>query len=36
MLAVPTLVLLSAALLAALPAVIRAAKIDPAIMLRTE
>jgi predicted permease len=36
MLALPTFVLLAVALLAALPAVIRAARIDPAIMLRAE
>ena len=35
-LAVPALVLLAAALLSALPAVIRAARIDPAAMLRAE
>jgi putative ABC transport system permease protein len=36
MLVVPTVVLLAAALLAALPAVLRAVRIDPAIMLRAE
>ena len=36
MLVVPTAVLLAAALLAALPAVMRASRIDPAIMLRAE
>lgn len=36
MLVVPTAVLLAAALLAALPAVVRASNIDPAIMLRGE
>ncbi len=36
MLVVPTLVLLGAALLAALPAVMRAVRIDPATMLRAE
>jgi predicted permease len=36
MLMVPTVVLLVAALLAALPAVMRAVRIDPAIMLRSE
>jgi putative ABC transport system permease protein len=36
MLIAPALVLLAAALLAALPAVLRAARIDPSIMLRTE
>ena len=36
MLIAPTLVLLAAALLAALPAVLRAARIDPSIMLRAE
>ena len=36
MLIVPTLVLLAAALLAALPAVRRAARIDPSIMLRAD
>ena len=36
MLAEPAAVLLAAALLAALPAVVRAARIDPAMMLRTE
>ena len=36
MIVVPTVVLLVAALLAALPAVVRAARIDPAIMLRAE
>ena len=36
MLVVPALVLLFAALLAALPAVIRAVRIEPAIMLRAE
>ena len=36
MLALPALVLFAAALLAALPAVLRAARIDPAIMLRAE
>jgi predicted permease len=35
-LALPVLVLLAAALFAALPAVVRAARIDPAIMLRAE
>ncbi len=36
MLMVPTIVLLTAALLAALPAVLRASRIDPAMMLRAE
>jgi putative ABC transport system permease protein len=36
MLALPTLVLLIAALLAAMPTVVRAARIDPVIMLRVE
>jgi predicted permease len=36
MLIAPTLVLLAAVLLAALPAVLRAARIDPSIMLRAE
>ena len=36
MLIAPALVLLAAALLAALPAVVRAARIDPSIMLRAE
>ncbi len=36
MLIAPALVLLGPALLAALPAVLRAARIDPSIMLRTE
>jgi Mg/Co/Ni transporter MgtE len=36
MVAVPCAVLLSAALLASLPAVLRAVKIDPAVMLRAE
>jgi putative ABC transport system permease protein len=36
MLIAPTLVLLAAALLAALPAVLRAARIDPSIMLRAD
>jgi ABC-type antimicrobial peptide transport system permease subunit len=36
MLIAPALVLLAAALLAALPAVLRAARIDPSIMLRAE
>ena len=36
MLVLPTAVLLAAALLAALPAVLRAVRIDPAIMLRAE
>jgi ABC-type antimicrobial peptide transport system permease subunit len=36
MLALPTLVLLGTALLAALPAVIRAARVNPALMLRAE
>ena len=36
MLLVPTIVLLVAALLAALPAVLRAVRIDPVIMLRAE
>jgi putative ABC transport system permease protein len=36
MLAPPAAVLLAAALLAAIPAVVRAARIDPAILLRTE
>ena len=36
MMVVPTVVLLVAALLASLPAVMRAARIDPAIMLRAE
>jgi putative ABC transport system permease protein len=36
MLAVPSLTLLAAALLAALPAVIRAVRIDPAAMLRAD
>ena len=36
MLVAPTLVLIAAALLAALPAVLRAARIEPAIMLRSE
>jgi ABC-type antimicrobial peptide transport system permease subunit len=36
MLALPVLVLFAAALLAALPAVVRAARIDPVIMLRAE
>jgi putative ABC transport system permease protein len=36
MLLVPMVVLLSAALLAALPAVLRAVRIDPAVMLRAE
>jgi ABC-type antimicrobial peptide transport system permease subunit len=36
MLALPALVLFAAALLAALPAVVRAARIDPVIMLRAE
>jgi ABC-type antimicrobial peptide transport system permease subunit len=35
-LALPVLVLFAAALLAALPAVVRAARIDPVIMLRAE
>ena len=36
MLALPAVVLAGAAILAALPAVVRAARIDPAIMLRAE
>jgi ABC-type antimicrobial peptide transport system permease subunit len=36
MLALPALVLFAAAFLAALPAVVRAARIDPAVMLRAE
>jgi hypothetical protein len=36
MLAAPAAVLLAAALLAAIPAVVRAARIDPAMMLRAE
>jgi ABC-type antimicrobial peptide transport system permease subunit len=36
MLVVPALMLLTAALLAAMPAVLRAVRIDPAIMLRAE
>jgi putative ABC transport system permease protein len=36
MLIAPALVLLAAALLAAVPAVLRAARIDPSVMLRTE
>jgi hypothetical protein len=36
MLALPSLTIVAAALVAALPAVIRAARIDPANMLRTE
>jgi ABC-type antimicrobial peptide transport system permease subunit len=36
MLAAPAAVLLAAALLAAIPAVVRASRIDPAIMLRTQ
>jgi predicted permease len=36
MLAAPAAVLLAAALLAAIPAVVRAARIDPAMMLRTQ
>ncbi len=35
-LAIPALAILAAALLAALPAVIRAVRIDPASMLRSE
>ncbi|SPF50962.1 exported hypothetical protein [Candidatus Sulfopaludibacter sp. SbA4] len=36
MLALPSVTILSAAFLAALPAVIRAVRIDPAAMLRSE
>ncbi|HKD61535.1 MAG TPA: hypothetical protein VKB47_13825, partial [Terracidiphilus sp.] len=36
MLIVPTLVLIAVAILAAIPAVIRASRIDPASMLRVE
>ena len=36
MLAIPAVTILSAALLAALPAVIRAVRIDPVAMLRAE
>jgi hypothetical protein len=36
MLAIPSLSLMAAALVAALPAVIRAVRIDPAAMLRSE
>lgn len=36
MLAMPCAVLLGAALLASLPAVLRAVQIDPAVMLRAE